>query len=133
MSHQGNNGWFPECLVCGMGNVGAVVCLDPTCHEIYEAQGFQPLADTGEKLIEEDGHWWQYCQLCDHRIRADGGAWGTYALCVGCFNTFARGAVLPPSSPSELLRYVQTGTVFWEQIPNGKKLVVSFVPNEPNA
>lgn len=22
MSHQGYEGWFPECLVCGMGNLG---------------------------------------------------------------------------------------------------------------
>ena len=27
MSHQGYEGWFPECLVCGCGNVGAIVCL----------------------------------------------------------------------------------------------------------
>ena len=36
MSHQGYEGWFPECINCGFGNVGAVVCLDPTCHEANE-------------------------------------------------------------------------------------------------
>jgi len=30
MSHQGEEGWYPECKDCGCGNLGEVVCID--CH-----------------------------------------------------------------------------------------------------
>lgn len=26
MSHQGEDGWYPECKVCDCGNLGNVVC-----------------------------------------------------------------------------------------------------------
>jgi hypothetical protein len=109
MSHQGYEGWFPECIVCGMGSVGAVVCLDPTCHE---ANGLKPVElkhskytegnlVTDEKLIKEDEHWWKCCQLCDRRIHADAGAFGSYAICVECFNEYVNRGENPP-------------TTFWE-------------------
>ena len=28
MSHQGEDGWYPECEVYGCGNCGKMVCLD---------------------------------------------------------------------------------------------------------
>ena len=28
MSHQGEDGWYPECSECDMGNLGKVVCID---------------------------------------------------------------------------------------------------------
>jgi len=31
MSHQGMEGWYPECEECGCGNLGKVVCID--CHK----------------------------------------------------------------------------------------------------
>ena len=94
MSHQGHEGWFPECIVCHMGNVGPVVCLDPTCHETY---GLKPVASSGdERLIEEGGHWWKCCQLCDRRIHADPGAFGSYAICVECFNRSVDQGEMPP-------------------------------------
>ena len=107
MSHQGYEGWFPECIVCGMGNVGAVVCLDPTCHE---AQGINPIElkptkyvdgnlTVDIKLVEEDKHWWKCCQLCDRRIHADGGAFGSYAICVECFNSYVNRGEQPPITP----------------------------------
>ena len=109
MSHQGYEGWFPECIACRMRNVGAVVCLDPTCHE---AQGINPIElkptkyvdgnltiDT--KLVEENKHWWKCCQLCDRRIHADGGAFGSYAICVECFNSYVNRGEQPPTTPWE--------------------------------
>ena len=101
MSHQGYEGRFPECINCGSGNVGAVVCLDPTCHETNEFKpiDFKPI---DEKLIVENEHWWKCCQLCDRRIHADGGAWGTYALCVKCYNDYANSGITPPTTFREV-------------------------------
>lgn len=96
MSNQGEDGYFPVCLVCGMGNLGPVVCLDPTCHEQREGRVIE---GAKEKYLEAAGHAWQLCQFCDGRVRSDGGAFGTYALCVACWNSFAREGLLPPASP----------------------------------
>jgi hypothetical protein len=96
MSNQGKDGYFPLCLVCGMGNVGCVVCLDPTCHEKHQGEA---IAGAREKYLEEAGHAWQLCQFCDNYVRSDGGAFGTYALCVECWNRFARAGRLPPTGP----------------------------------
>jgi hypothetical protein len=94
MSHQGYEGWFPECALCRRGNVGAIVCLDPTCHEQWGLRPVVPPMITtreghrieDEKLVHEDSHWWKCCQLCDGRVHADPGAWGSTAICVACFN-----------------------------------------------
>ncbi|MDQ4121891.1 MAG: hypothetical protein M3209_10650 [Acidobacteriota bacterium] len=110
MSHQGNEGWFPECISCGAGNVGAVVCLDPTCPEVY---GMKPVElkpsiyihgdlVVDEKLIFENEHWWKCCQICDRRIHADAGAWGSYAMCVGCFNNYINRGEIPPTTLREV-------------------------------
>jgi hypothetical protein len=106
MSHQGYEGWFPECIVCHCGNLGPVVCLDPTCHE---AQGLRPVTPKqtrihgdlhdDELLVKEDGHWWKCCQLCDKRIHSDPGAFGSYAICVRCFNQCVARGEWPPSAP----------------------------------
>jgi hypothetical protein len=109
MSNQGYEGWFPECIACRMGNVGAIVCLDPTCHE---AHGLKPVElhktkyiagdlSVDGKLIEEGGYWWKCCQLCDRRVHADGGAFGSYAICVGCFNEYVSHGEWPPTRPGE--------------------------------
>jgi len=36
MSHQGMDGWYPECEECGMGNCGKMVCLD--CYNKLKAK-----------------------------------------------------------------------------------------------
>jgi hypothetical protein len=108
MSHQGFEGWFPECLVCGCGNVGPVVCLDPACHEQH---GLRTVEATDERLATHDGHFWKLCQLCERRYLSDPGAWGSFALCLGCWNEFARADVYPPTSPSLLVAAVERGEV----------------------
>ena len=94
MSHQGFEGWFPECIVCHKGNVGGVVCLDPTCHDRHGLKSIDTSGD--ERLVKEDGHWWKCCQLCDKRIHSDPAAYGSYAICVECFNTFVSRGEWPP-------------------------------------
>ncbi len=108
MSHQGYEGWFPECLVCGCGNVGPIVCLDPTCHE---HNGLRILDTDDERLVTHDGHYWKLCQLCERRLLSDRGAWGSFGLCVGCWNTFVRAGVYPPTSSLHLLAAVERGEV----------------------
>jgi hypothetical protein len=100
MSHQAYEGWFPECISCGMGNVGAVVCLDPTCHEVNEYKLIE--LNRNQKLILENEHWWKCCQLCDRRIHADDGAWGTYAMCVECYNSYISRGIIPPTTFREV-------------------------------
>lgn len=92
MSHQGNPGWFPECIVCKSGNVGPVICLDPA-HESHGPRPVEPKQKyihgdlaADEQLVNEDNHWWKCCQLCDKRIHADPTAFGSHAICVDCFN-----------------------------------------------
>ena len=106
MSHQGQQGWFPECIVCHLGNVGPVICLDPTCHEKYgRPEGLTNSLDhyenlcRDEKLINEDGHWWKCCQLCDRRLLSDPGAFGSFAICVECFHKFASRGERAPTAP----------------------------------
>ena len=126
-------GWLviPALLACrlsrriGYGHFGPAVCLDPTCHESHEAAGFTPIESPRDKFVLADGHHWQCCQLCDRHILSDAGSWGTYALCIGCYNAFARASVLPPTTPQSLVRFTQTGIIIWQSTPNGKKLVVS--------
>ena len=109
LSHQFEVGWFPECIKCHMGNVGPVVCLSPLCRE---AQTAGPVLleksvyvhgdlSVDEKLVEVDGHNWKCCQLCDLRILADPGAFGSYALCVKCFNDCVALGIDPPTLPWE--------------------------------
>ena|SRR5215510_13757782 len=106
MSHQYYEGWFPECIVCRCGNVGPVVCLDPTCQESHgprtvEANKKYIAGDLSadEQLVQEDNHWWKCCQICSRRIHADPGAFGSYAVCLKCFNRAVRNGELPVTSP----------------------------------
>src|SRR5262249_14251950 len=108
MSHQGCEGWFPECLVCGSGNLGPIVCLDPTCHE---HAGLRTIKATDQRLVLRGGHWWKLCQLCERPVLSDAGAWGTFALCVGCWNTFALADVYPPPTPSQLILAMEQGEI----------------------
>lgn len=119
MSHQGYEGWFPECVVCRCGNVGPIVCLDPTCHEQH---GQRPIElrpsvyvegnlSVDEKLVREAGHWWKCCQLCDRRVHADPGAFGVFAICVGCFNRYIEARRQPPGSPFDAERDAANGVL----------------------
>ena len=106
VSNQGEDGWFPECLVCRMGNIGPAVCLDPTCHEAHEGEAIDGAI---EKFVKTGGHAWQLCQFCDRRILSDGGSFGVYALCVECWNAYAAAGRLPPIDPSDLHNDLATG------------------------
>ncbi len=108
MSHQAYEGWFPECLVCGCGNVGPIVCLDPACHQ---RNGLRKVEAIDQRLVTHDGHSWKLCQLCERRFLSDPAAWGSFALCVGCWNTFARAGIYPPTSASLLVAAVERGEV----------------------
>ena len=62
MSHQGYEGWFPECIVCHCGNVGPVICLEPACHEAHGLKAVVPVntiiagdPQPDERLIRQDG------------------------------------------------------------------------------
>jgi hypothetical protein len=106
MSHQGYEGWFPECIVCHCGHVGPVVCLDPTCHELHGLRAVEVTKKVvagdlveDEQLVNADGHWWKSCQACGKRLLSDPGAFGSYAICVKCFNESVMKRELPPSSP----------------------------------
>lgn len=82
MSHQGYEGWFPECINCGMGNLSGVVCLHPE-----HVPGDLPDKDAPGQLSElqrVDEHWWKPCVICNARILADPWSWGVYALCLSC-------------------------------------------------
>src|SRR5688572_1993391 len=106
MSHQGINGWFPECLICGMGNLPGMVCLDPSCHEfIYESMHEPPAAAASESH-QKNGHDWKTCAACQNDIRCDGGAWGTYGICTDCLAVYFRARRLPPASPAEVSRHL---------------------------
>jgi hypothetical protein len=93
VSKPGEDGWFPICAACGLGNVHCVVCLDPTCHEKHQGKVIE---GAREKYLEEARHAWQLCQFCDNYVCSDGGAFGSYALCVECWNDYARKGELPP-------------------------------------
>ena len=50
MSHQGEDGWYPECKKCGAGNLGDVVCV--SCYnELIEK--FQTQLDEMKELLNE--------------------------------------------------------------------------------
>lgn len=108
MSNQGENGWFPECLICGRGNIGGAVCLDPTCHERHNGAIIESAC---EKYVQKEGHWWQHCHCCDTPILSDGGSFGVYALCIDCWNVHARAGRLPPSSPLTLHENLASGVL----------------------
>ncbi len=116
MSNPGENGWFPECLVCGMGNIGCAVCLDPTCHE---RRAGIIIAGAREKYLEQAGHCWQLCQFCDRPMLSDGGAFGVYGLCTGCWNAYAQAGRLPPSSPEEVRDHLASGVLRIESVQRG--------------
>lgn len=95
MSHQGNPGWFPDCIDCGMGNLPHVICLDPF-HSPGEAGGDPELEklcrhiDTKNslenKFLEEEEHYWTVCLLCPTKMVSDPEAWGSKGLCADCYN-----------------------------------------------
>lgn len=116
MSNQGEDGWFPECLVCGMGNIHGTVCLDPTCHEGHEGTIIDGKTD---KYVETAGHAWQLCQFCNRRMLSDGGSFGVYALCIDCWNAYARAGHLPPPSPRVLHEDLSSGVLRLEVVQRG--------------
>lgn len=86
VSHQGYEGWFPECINCGMGNLRGVVCLRPD----HEPADLPPKEARGQlsELTQTDGHWWKLCLICSGRILSDPLSWGVYALCLSCAWTY---------------------------------------------
>lgn len=102
MTNQSYEGWYPECLVCGMGNLGPIVCLDP--HDHADAVSARRILDGDgpEALIQDDdGHWWKRCRLCDRRVLSDPFA-ASIGLCAGCWNHSPERGQYPPSSAEEL-------------------------------
>ena len=104
MSHQGYPYWFPECFICGMGNLRGVVCMTPQTEEAHG--GLIPIEGSRgtSEQIERDGHHWLRCLLCSSELIADPGAWGSYVFCVVCWNAFARQGVEPPRSAEQARR-----------------------------
>lgn len=101
MSHQGHQGWFPECLVCGMGNLGGIVCLSAN----QDVHGLTPIVGKRSGISgltqDEAGHWWMQCLLCDRRVLSDALSWGSYAYCIGCWNHFTSRGLFPPASAAQ--------------------------------
>jgi hypothetical protein len=103
MSHQGFPGWFPECLVCGAGNLPGIVCLSPP----EEAHGLIPINACSPGLsmeTERDGHVWKQCLLCETLMLADPFSWGSFGYCTDCWNRFAERGLFPPSSAASARR-----------------------------
>ena len=116
MSHQGHEGWFPECLVCGMGNLSGIVCVTPDYadqHGLTPIVGSTPATSKFER--GEDGHWWKHCLLCDHPALSDPGAWGSVAYCTGCWNHFTSRGLYPPVSAASAQRMP---TSDWGALPS---------------
>jgi hypothetical protein len=104
MSHQGLEGWFPECFICGGGNLNGVICMTPL---VDEEHGFQPIRGEMSGISElrhEDGHSWKRCLLCPTQMVSDPFSWGSYAYCIECWNDFASRGVYPPTSASRARR-----------------------------
>ena len=115
MSHQGYEGWFPGCLVCGMGNLGGIICLSPAAWDDHDFQvirgsvsGVSPLRQAA------DGHWWKEFLLCDQQVLADPNVWGSMAFCIGCWNHFAARGLHPPATAIAARRLSE---VEWDGLP----------------
>jgi hypothetical protein len=98
MSHQGYEGWFPECLICGMGNLDGVVCITPSQEDEH---GLTPI--TGERsgtseVFSDGGHAWKRCLLCPTAMSSDPLSWGSVAYCISCWNHFTQRGLFPPTS-----------------------------------
>src|SRR3569832_1407244 len=98
MSHQGYEGWFPECIVCGMGNLSGVICLNPGCHERFYEESDEAPGVAGSGLQQRDGHCWEKCCCCSHLMLSDALAWGSLGICISCFTAYFRARRLPPYS-----------------------------------
>ena len=108
VSHQGYEGWFPECLNCGGGNVGPVVCLAP--HQEDQHADRRSLDERSDpNLFQDGGHWFKKCQLCDLVMFSDPLAFGSFALCVSCWNSFVDQGFVPPTSGTEMRRLGDEG------------------------
>jgi|SRR5215831_12583322 len=103
MSHQYEPFWFPECLLCGMGNLPAAVCLQHSCHEKH---GLQALTQERDLESESDGHHWKGCQFCERNLFADPGAWESMALCAECWNHYVDAGRFPPTTVSQVVREI---------------------------
>lgn len=93
--------WFPECLICGKGNLGAVVCLNHGCHEKH---GLVLIDDVRGNEHEKDGHYWNKCEFCVVLMLADPWSIGSFAICSDCWNSYVRLEQYPPVSPLEIGR-----------------------------
>ena len=98
VSHQGYEGWFPECLVCGLGNLSGIICLSPVedDRELTPVRGASP--GISDLTQDEHGHWWKACLLCSRKVLSDPFSWGSLAYCIGCWNHFTSQGIWPPQS-----------------------------------
>lgn len=97
-----------------MGNLSGIVCITP---DYADQHGLTPVADPNsmsELTLEDDGHWWMSCLLCDQRALSDPGAWGSVAYCVRCWNHFVERRLYPPSSMMGARRMTPAE---WGEIP----------------
>ena len=104
MSHQGYEGWFPECFVCGMGNLTGVICLIPLQDEHHGLTPIRGKVSGPSEFVQENGHWWKGCLVCDTRTLSDPFSWGSLTYCIECWNGFVERGVYPPASAVEARR-----------------------------
>lgn len=120
MSHQYHPFWFPECLLCGMGNLPAVVCLLNSCHEEH---GLSTIVDEQTLETEAAGHFWKGCQFCQRQMLADAAAWESTALCADCWNLYVIAERLPPTTARQVAAEVQAGKLEFGWDPFSQTLV----------
>lgn len=99
MSHQGYAGWFPECILCGAGNLNRFVCITPLQEEEHGLVEVDARLSTEAEPFEADGHAWKRCALCTTVALADPFSWGSVGYCTDCWNSAVRVGVFPRRLP----------------------------------
>lgn len=117
VSHQGYEGWFPECVVCGMGNLSGIVCLSPVEDEHLLAPIAGVASGISNLAQDKHGHWWKSCLLCHRRVISDPLSWGSLAYCVGCWNHFSSQGLQPPRSVILGRRMPASAWEGWNPLP----------------
>jgi len=89
MSSQTSVGWFPECHICGFGNIGTFCCLRPECLEAARNLPREQWFDVNvwrrtQPLQDKCGEWWSRCIICNKQVLASPEAWGSFACCFNC-------------------------------------------------
>lgn len=90
MSNQNREGWFPECLICFLGNIGEHICLP--CGLKGEVDSEKLMAAQNQENYPEPylrgNHYYLNCFQCQRGTIADGGSYGVYAICLNCYPKF---------------------------------------------